>query len=343
MTSDGQFCHEPFRRAELAHAFGLRRPRRYESLTGGSSPSSVFRLADDDGAWVLKATPLPTDDQRRRMEDGFEFETALADAGVPLPRPRPLRDGGGGVWVHTRPSGETVAITVHEFVDGEPAGYVEPIEVCAPTALAVATALGRAHQIRWRPRAPRGTDHRPGAAGWAAVRQACRGNPEAERVLDALCPMLEFAESVVRAPRTCDLLAPVHADANPHNVLRTRAGICILDWSHGVLMDPQTELASASVVWGCDGDGRSRAKLPVRMVRAYRDTGAVFEAADLTIFRAHLDAMVRWAFALCEVVGGVREDPRTPQWALTQLRETVLTWSPRWSRLPALLEQLQAA
>jgi hypothetical protein len=109
-------------------------------------------------------------------------------------------------------------------------------------------------------------------------------------------------------------------------------------------MDPQTELASALIVWGCDEYGKPRAGLPARMVRAYRATGAVFEAADLTIFRAHMDAMVRWAFSLCEVAtGGRPADHRSPQWALTQVRETVLTWAPRWTRLPALLDHLQAA
>jgi Ser/Thr protein kinase RdoA (MazF antagonist) len=314
-------------------------------MTGGSSASRLMRVEAADGAWVMKATPLRTAGKRGRLEDGFEFQSALADAGIPLPRPRPLRAGGGGVWVTGAPPGGLVAVTVYEFVEGEPAGYVEALEIGVPTALAVATALGRAHQISWRPRVPRGTGDPPGRAHWATVQdRAARDHPEAARVLDELAPMLDAARSVLDAPRTDGPLAPVHADANPHNVLRTSTGIRIIDWSDGALMDPQTELASALIVWGCDEYGMPRAGLPARMVRAYRATGAAFEATDLTVFRAHMDAMVRWAFALSEIAtGGRPDDPRSPQWALTQLRETVLAWAPRWTRLPALLEHVQAA
>jgi len=77
------------------------------------------------------------------------------------------------------------------------------------------------------------------------------------------------------------------------------------------------------------------------MVRAYRATGAAFEPTDLTVFQAHLRAMVDWAFALCRIAIG--DQPRPPQWAIAQLHESVLAWEPRWHRLPQLLEHVQAA
>jgi Ser/Thr protein kinase RdoA (MazF antagonist) len=330
--------------SEPARAFGLRSPH-YQPMAGGASTSSLTRVETDDGVWVMKAKRLRTAHQRGRMEDNFGFETALAAAGVPLPGRRPLRDGTGGVWVRTSPSGDMLAVTVHEYVEGEPADYVEPLDVCAPTALALATALGRAHQIAWRPRTPRDAGGPPGPARWTALRQdASRTHPDVARALDAWWPMLDFAESVLRTPRTCRRLAPVHSDANPHNVLRTRTGICLLDWGDGELRDPQAELASALLVWGCDAAGRPRDDLPRRMVRAYRDTGAGFEATDLTVFQAHLEAMVLWAWSLCELATGRRpDDPRSPEWALTRLRDTVLPWAPRWARLPGLLDHVRPA
>jgi len=291
---------------------------------------------------VVKETPVRSSHKLARMADGFRFETALADAGVPLPRPRPLRDGTGGVWVRATAAGERVAVTVREYVAGEPAGYLEPLDVCVPTALAVATALGQAHQITWRPRVPRDADSWAGPERWAALRdRTMRLSPDVAPILDALAPMLEFAESILRIPRPVRLLAPVHSDANPHNVLRTGTGICLLDWGEGALRDPQTELASALLVWGCDQHGLPRDGLPARMVRAYRATGAAFEPTDLTVFQAHLRAMVDWAFALCRIAIG--DQPRPPQWAIAQLHESVLAWEPRWHRLPQLLEHVQAA
>jgi Ser/Thr protein kinase RdoA (MazF antagonist) len=345
MASDCMVHHAVLHASEPALAFGLRRPRHHEPMAGGASTSSLMRIETDDGPWVLKATPLASAYWHGRMEDNFGFETALAEAGVPLPRRRPLRDATGGVWVYTSPSGELLAITAHEFVEGEPADFVEPLEICVPTALALAAALGRAHQITWRPSIPRtGVEHRPGPAKWAVVRDAARSHPAVADLLHGWWPMLDFAESVLRTPRTCVRLAPVHADANPHNVLRTATGICILDWSDGKLRDPQTELASALFVWGCDGDGRPREDLPKRMVRAYRDTGAPFEATDLTVFRGHLMAMVHWAYSLCQLATGLQpNDPRSPAWALAQLAATVLPWAPRWTRLPELLDHLRSA
>src|SRR2546429_4998857 len=214
-----------FRDEAVASAFGLGGPRSHERMTGGGSASGSWRIDTDRGIWVVKQTTLGTADRRGRLEDGFAFETALATAGVPLPRPRPLRDGSGGVWVPPDWSGDPVGVTVHEFVDGEPAAYVEPLDVGIPTALALAAALGVAHQIAWRPRIPRTVGRPPGPESWAALRdRATRDHSDAGPVLDALAPMRAFAEPILRAARTPERLAPVHGAANPHNVLRTAAG-----------------------------------------------------------------------------------------------------------------------
>jgi hypothetical protein len=92
-----------------------------------------------------------------------------------------------------------------------------------------------------------------------------------------------------------------------------------------------------------DEDGRPRGDLPARMVRAYRATGAPFEAADRGVFRAPVDAMLNWAYLLCEIAFGGRVDPRSPEWAAARLRDSVLAWAPRWQRLDEVLGQLRTA
>jgi hypothetical protein len=76
---------------EVARRFGLGAPRGPLTYAARGELGRIWRLDTDRGAWAVKESIVPLDEDAAAAD--VAFQRAAAAAGLPLPRPVPAADG----------------------------------------------------------------------------------------------------------------------------------------------------------------------------------------------------------------------------------------------------------
>jgi len=312
---------------------------------GGGSADRVWKLITDQGAWAVKESVgsviEPPDIER--ISSGVLFEREAWEHGIPMPEPRLTVNGAPLLEAPVGPP-ESV-VTVREWIDGEPVGWNESAAEREPAALLLAASLARLHSTQWRTARPLSEwwKYSPGFDRWSELEARARyqNAPWIDGLAEAI-PRLEEAEAIIATYLAASTLSMCHLDANPHNVLRTRGGIKLIDWDGAGLASPDQEIASVLANWACDGTGMPMDGLPNRMLAAYRDAGGTCGSWDLGVFIQHLTGWLNWIELQMTIALGLRpDDPRTRSQADQSVRD-LFVWTRRLDGLQLLLDKLEA-
>ncbi|MGA8245492.1 MAG: phosphotransferase [Nocardioides sp.] len=240
----------------VADAFGLGRAASLSGPTARGELGVVRRLVTDQGAWAVKESFEPFDEEElthAQVTGGFQL--ACWRAGLPAPEPR-TTDGRFVVEV------DGVHLRAFAWVDlADPDPLLDPEQVGGLVAALHGvrrTAPGPVHEWFEAP---------VGAREWRAVLKGARGAgaPFAERLAELLPGLLEVEETLTpMAPRQL-----CHLDLWADNVRRTTdGGLCVFDFDNAGAGDPAREIAMAVFEFGRGDGGRQRL-----VYDAYRDAG----------------------------------------------------------------------
>jgi Ser/Thr protein kinase RdoA (MazF antagonist) len=329
--------------ADVMIEFGLgNRIISVERFAGGSA-GCVWRLTTDLGTWAVKQTSAVARDPAW-VSDSTRFERVAWEQGVPMPEPRLSADGAPISLVGSEPS--TGILTVREWIDGSAVRWDESLQEREAAALLLSRGLARLHQIDW---AATGLDSgwwsaSPGPARWQRLTEMGRDRQSSwAEGIDCALPRLLAAEEIVAMPVGSTSRCMCHRDPNPHNVLRARGSIFLIDWDSAGMAPPEQEMAGVLMNWACDGLGRPMDGLPLSMVAAYRAAGGTLVPRDLSIFSMHLIGWLKWIeLQLSVSLGLLPDDPRDPRSAEQSVSD-LFVWLQRVDALPLLLGMLQSA
>jgi thiamine kinase-like enzyme len=312
---------------------------------GGGSADRVWKVLTNQGTWAVKESVgsaiEPPDTER--ISSGMLFEREAWEHGIPMPEPR--LTVGGAPLLEVRAGTSECVVTVREWIDGTPVGWNENAAEREPAALLLAAGLARLHGVQWSTARPISDwwKYSPGFDRWTELerRARYRNAPWIDGLEEAIL-RLEGAEAIIATYLPPSTVGMCHLDANPHNVLRTRGGIKLIDWDGAGLASPDQEIASVLATWACDGNGMPMDGLPNRMLAAYLDAGGSCVSWNLGVFIQHLTGWLNWIELQMAIALGLRpDDPRTRSQADQSVRD-LFVWTRRLDGLQLLLDMLEA-
>lgn len=313
-----------------------------ERFTGGSA-DCVWRLTTDLGTWAVKQSSSAARDPEW-IAEGARFERVAWEHGVPMPEPRMTVDGAPFRLAGFETS-ESI-LTVREWIEGTTVRWDESLQEREEAALLLCQGLTRLHQIEWATTSLVSDwwSASPGSARWEELAEMGRDKQSSWVVdMDSALPRLFAAEEIVAMPVLGTLRRMCHRDPNPHNVLRAKGRIFLIDWDSAGMAIPEQEMAGVLANWACDGYGTPMDGLPVRMLSAYRTAGGAFTARDLSIFSMHLTGWLKWIELQMSISLGLQpDDPRDARAADKSVAD-LFAWLQRVDGLPLLLNMLQSA
>jgi spectinomycin phosphotransferase len=218
-------------------------------LAAGSDDTKLFVTVDDLDAKLSSETDS-TDAAFGRLERAFATALSLhRDCGLQFVlAPVPARDG----QVLTRLQ-DRYSMVVHPYLPGEPAGQTSAYSDRADVP-DIVDLLVRLHRAR-PPSQPRPDDFAVPlrAELTAAMREtghAWHSGPYAERARSLLALhaddlaelMAAFDGLAARVAARPDRMVVTHGEPGAHNVLRTPAGLVLVDWDSALLAAPERDL-----------------------------------------------------------------------------------------------------